>query len=467
MSTSPFRRSVFGRAERQVVRRIASLSSESGDAILYALGAIFALLTIITSNEALYRQWAELAIGPFMFGVVGATVLALVRWRKRKDPETGSPSRGSWTWRIGLAVCVFAGATAIPLGLEILWRSDNDPGTHAQPEVGVIERGGQQLAKGKDPYHAVTNRKQKVVYREPGQSTVNSFDPYLPIMDAFGIPSERHHDTGLTDARIFFSIATLGVTALALWLSDADDRHKMRAVQVIAILPTASLPLVTGGDDMPVVAFLLLAMVLAQRRQPFASGLVLGVVSAMKFTAWPLAVLALFAARNKRGARRPDLMLLGMLAVVLPVVVPYIVRGPWAFFDNVVLFPLGLSGVTSPAASPLPGHLLVSAFPFLHRALPITVGFVGGGILALYLWRRPPQTTAEVCRLGGIVMAVATLVAPATRIGYLLYPINFFVWAYLFADADVASPALGEPPPVGRRRPGRPRELIGNTAVST
>jgi hypothetical protein len=118
------------------------------------------------------------------------------------------------------------------------------------------------------------------------------------------------------------------------------------------------------------------------------------------------------------------------------VVVPYIVSGPWAFFDNVVLFPLGLSGVTSPAASPLPGHLIVSAFPWLKRALPVSVGFAGGALLAVYLWRRPPQTTAKVCYVGGMVMAVATLLAPATRIGYLLYPINFFVWAYLFKEID-------------------------------
>ena len=37
-------------------------------------------------------------------------------------------------------------------------------------------------------------------------------------------------------------------------------------------------------------------MVLAQRRRPFASGIVFGIASAMKFTAWPLAALALFAA---------------------------------------------------------------------------------------------------------------------------------------------------------------------------
>jgi hypothetical protein len=98
--------------------------------------------------------------------------------------------------RIVIATCVFAGATAIPLALEVLWRSDNDPGTHFQPEVGVIEHAGQALAKGKDPYHEVTNTHGKVVYHSPGVSVVNTFNPYLPFMDAFGIPSEEKHDVG-------------------------------------------------------------------------------------------------------------------------------------------------------------------------------------------------------------------------------------------------------------------------------
>jgi hypothetical protein len=465
MTTSRSWRFPFVSAGRSGRARASTISPETGDALLYGVSALFALLTILTSTLALYRQWAELAIGPFLFGMVCSAVLALrvhlvARAARRAAaarrvegaaavvgtvgtdatpaPCTPAPRQvlRRWTPRIVLAVCVFAGATAIPLGLEILWRSDNDPGSHYQPEVSVIEHAGQALARGKDPYHEVTNPHLKVVYHQPGISTVNSFNPYLPIMDAFGIPSERKHDVGLTDARIFFSAATLLVTALALWLCRSNNLRKMRALQVLAILPTAALPLATGGDDMPVVAFLLLAMVLAQRRQPFASGVVLGIVSAMKFTAWPLAFLALFAARNRSGARRPQLMFLGMLVVAGPVVVPFALRGPWAFFDNVILFPLGLSGVNSPAASPLPGHLLVSAFPFLHRALPVGVGLIGGLLLAWHLYRRPPQTAAQVCWLGGVVMAVITLLAPATRIGYLLYPINFFVWAYLFSDAE-------------------------------
>jgi hypothetical protein len=437
MSTYPRRLPAVRSSRSRAFARLRTLSPETGDALLYGLSAAFALVTICTSTLALYRQWAELAIGPFIFGAVASAVLAFVAARRsRHRAGAAVPPRRShdnWVPRIAIAACVFAGATAIPLGLEIVWRSDGDPGSHFQPEVGVIERAGQYVVKGKDPYPDVTNSRGKVVHPIPGQSAANSFVPYLPLMTVFGMPSEKKHHIVLTDARIFFSLATLLVAGAALFLCPADGRRKMRALQVIAILPTAALPLATGGDDMPVVAFLLLAMVLAQRRQPFVSGIVLGIVSAMKFTAWPLAALALFAARNRRGDRRPGVMFLGMLVVAGPVVVPFALRGPWAFFDNVVLFPLGLSGVNSPAASPLPGHLIVTAFPFLHRALPLAVGLVGGALLALYLYRRPPQTAAQACAVGGVVMAVITLFAPATRIGYLLYPINFFVWSYLFA----------------------------------
>jgi len=33
-------------------------------------------------------------------------------------------------------------------------------------------------------------------------------------------------------------------------------------------------------------------------------------------------------------------------------------------------------------------------------------------------------------------MLIAILVAPATRIGYLIYPINFFVWGFMFKGAE-------------------------------
>ena len=147
-------------------------------------------------------------------------------------------------------------------------------------------------------------------------------------MAVAGIPSEIWPNNGLSDARIFFCLTTLVVAAVALYLCRADGRRKIRALQALVILPLASLPLATGGDDIPVVAFLLLAMVLAQRRRPFASGVVFGIASAMKFTAWPLAALALFAARGRDGERRPLSMLAGMVVVAVPTIFPFALARP-------------------------------------------------------------------------------------------------------------------------------------------
>jgi hypothetical protein len=129
-------------------------------------------------------------------------------------------------------------------------------------------------------------------------------------------------------------------------------------------------------------------------------------------------------------------MALGMLLVAGPVVTPFLILNPHVFIVNVILFPLGLSGVASPAASALPGHVLVTALPWLHHVLPITACVLGGAVLARLLIRRTPYSAADVTRLGGWVMLIAILVAPATRIGYLVYPINFFVWAAMFKGAD-------------------------------
>ena len=272
-----------------------------------------------------------------------------------------------------------------------------------------------------------------MAYHAPGEPDTPGFLPYLPLMAVLGIPSDIWPTNGLSDARIFFCLTTLAVAALALYLCKADGRRKIRALQFLIILPLASLPLATGGDDIPVVSFLLLAMVLAQRRSPFASGLALGIASAMKFTAWPVAVLALFAARGRKGERRPLVMLAGILVVAVPVIFPFALRGPIALIDDVVLFPLGLSAIPSTAASALPGHVLVHDFPSLSRVLPLSVGLILTVVLARYLYKHTPSTVSQVCSISGVVMLALIVLAPNPRVGYLLYPINFFVWAYLLA----------------------------------
>ncbi len=437
-TTIPSWASPFADLWLRALGRVKRTSPELGDALLYGVSALFALLTIYTSDNALYQVWGRMALLPFVFGAVASGVLVFVlRRARRRQPGqalTKRQHRGAWLTRMVVAVCVFAGALAIPMGFEILWQFDGVAGSHQQPEVVAVEVGGQDLVRGQEPYHPLVRLPHAVKYHAPGEPDFAGFLPYLPLMAVAGIPSEIWPNDGLSDARIFFALTTLGVAAVALYMCRADGKRKIRAIQALVILPLASLPLATGGDDIPVVGFLLLAMVLAQRRRPFASGVVFGIASAMKFTAWPLAALALFAARGRNGERRPFSMLAGMVVVAVPTIFPFALRGPFALIDDVVLFPLGLSAIPTTAASALPGHVLVTAFPSLSRALPLSVGLVLAVLLARHLYRHTPHTVAEVCMIAGVVMSALILLAPEARIGYLLYPINFFVWAYLLAE---------------------------------
>jgi hypothetical protein len=431
---------------QSTVDRVKRISPEMGDALLYGASALFTLLVIYTSTNALYEVWGRMALLPFVFGAVASGILAWVLYRTRRRQPDGALNprqhRRAWLTRIVLAICVFVGSLAIPLGFEILWRFDGSAGSHLQPEVTAVEVGGQDLVRGQDPYHPLVRLPHAVKYHAPGEPDFSGFLPYLPLMAVAGIPSEIWPTNGLSDARIFFCLTTLVVAAVALYLCRADGRRKIRALQALIILPLAALPLATGGDDIPVVAFLLLAVVLAQRQRPFASGIVFGIASAMKFTAWPLAVLALFAARGRNGERRPFAMLAGMIVVAVPTIFPFALRGPFALIDDVVLFPLGLSKIPTTAASALPGHVLVSEFPSLSRALPLAVAIILAVLLARHLYRHTPSTASQVCLIAGVVMSALILLAPDPRVGYLLYPINFFVWAYLLAEPAPPSEIL-------------------------
>jgi hypothetical protein len=439
----------------------------SGDVLLYGLSALFAASTALFSTLSLYRVWGEFAVGPYMVGALASAFL--VRRRHRVAAPATAPAgqdrRRRWPGaRAWILIFVLLGATVVPLSLEIVLRSQGNPSLHVQPEVVVIQQAADRLARGENPYHAVVNHGH-VVSAVPGEPSYESFFPYLPLMALFGLPGSTHAPVRLTDARIFLTAVTLVVVAVALALCRAPRTSRFRALQFLVVLPTAALPLATGGDDMPIVAFLLLAMVLAQRRRPGLSGLVLGVVSAMKFTAWPLAGLALFAARDQRGRRVPGRMALGVLVVAGPVVVPFVLGNPRAFFVNVVLFPLGLAGVASPAASALPGHVLVSLFPSLHRILPLTVAVAGGIVLVRHLVRHPPSTAGQVTNVAAWVMLVAIVLAPATRVGYLLYPVDFFVIAWMLATAERDGPGqlTSASPAPTTEAPPAPLQHVGAT----
>ncbi|MGH8996858.1 MAG: glycosyltransferase 87 family protein, partial [Acidimicrobiales bacterium] len=321
------------RLSRRAGAVVRTWEPEEGDAILYGLSALFAVATIAVSGRVLYRQWAILAVGPYGFAGLASLGVAVHRRRTRRRATADRPVRSGRHWstpRIVLFLVALFGATLIPLSLEVAWRSEGNGAAHVQPEVSVVEQAAKRAVHGLDPYHA-TVKNGKPVSLVKGEPDYESFYPYLPLMTVFGLPSSTHAPIRLTDARIMFSGVTLLVVVGALMVLRVPSERKVRTLQVLTVLPTAALLLATGGDDMPIVAFLLLAMALAQRRRPGWSGIVLGVVSAMKFTAWPLAVLALVAARDATGKRAAGKMALGFLVVAGPVVLPFLILNPHVF----------------------------------------------------------------------------------------------------------------------------------------
>jgi len=438
---------------RRSLQFLQGLSPQWRDAFLYGCSALFAGMTGLAAGIPLYRQWGQMAFGPYL---LAAALMAVVAWRigiraRSADlaPASGGPHPGPAVavdhhWRVLRVVAfliVLFGATVVPLALEVVWASEGNAALHVQPEVLVVEQAGVRAAHGQDPYRVV-DRDGHIVIHEPTEPVYELYYPYLPGMVLFGFSSSSGRSSGntvearLTDARIQFLVFTAVIALVALSRLRPSTDARARALQVITVLPTAALPLATGGDDMPVVALMLLGLAALQRRRPVLAGLALGAASSLKFTAWPMVVLAAWAAWDLRLHRAIWRYLAGVAVVMIPVVLPVALRNPSAFVDNVIRFPLGLAGVSSPAASALPGHIFVSTFPGAHRAYLVVAGVMGATALVRHLIRKPPGNAAQVAGLAGWVMLIAILLAPATRVGYLLYPINLFVWAWMLRQAD-------------------------------
>jgi len=442
-------------ALRAVWSWLRGLSPDGRDTFLYAASALFAGTTAVAMRIPLYREWGRLAVGPYVAATaVMAGVLLVRRSRTRAvvTPAAGLPGAGARpgrAWqaaRLGAFAIALLGATVVPLALEVVWASHGDASLHVQPEVLVVERAGVRAAHGQDPYQVV-DRNGHIVIRQRAIPVYELYYPYLPGMVVFGFSSGSKVEARLTDARIQFLLFTVIVTLVALSRVRPRSDARWRSLQALVVLPTAALPLATGGDDMPVAALMLLGLVALQRRRPVLAGLALGAASTLKFTAWPLVFLAVFAVTDLQGRRAVGRYVAAALALVVPVVLPVALHNPSAFIDNVVRFPLGLAGVASPAASALPGHILVAAFPGIHRPYVVVVGAVGLVFLARRLVRNPPRDAAAVAQLTGWVMLLGILLAPATRVGYLIYPINLFLWAWMFRRSS--DPLDGPGPPTG------------------
>lgn len=398
---------------------MSSLSSPARrwlpDASLYGLSAGFAALTALAADIPLQRTWGRTAVWGYGAAAVAATLASLLHWGEARERRS----------RLLLAVAVFAGTALVPLAVAANLRADGDPGDHAQSEVIVVEEGADTLLDGRDPY--AEEYLHGPLSDRPLATKVHF--PYLPAMLVFGVPRALLGHAPWADARVWFTVVSLAIAVVSLRGMQASPQAQVRAFQVLFVLPTGALLLATGGVDIPVLTLLLAVSVLAERGETRGAGLVGGLALATKQTSLlvlPFLVLAI----ADRSERRRFLATSGLVGVVLTL--PFAVWDLGAFVEDTVLFPLGVGRGGSAASTPTVGSLLVDLFPLQQAAITVVlVSFViGFSVFLLVSGRGSSMSEACVRAAGAFLVAVA--VAPAARVGYLVYPINLLVWAMAF-----------------------------------
>jgi 4-amino-4-deoxy-L-arabinose transferase-like glycosyltransferase len=388
-------------------------------AAAFVVSAGFAGAVALFSSNDIHRLWGETAACAYV-----ASIIAVLVWR----------SRG-----IDLALLLsVTGALITPL-------FENAATGRKQPEVAVIARSAKQLVSHHSPYLPAASL---AAVHNP-----NAYDPYLPVMSLFGIPRALFGSHVITDPRVWFGAAFVVVFWLALRAAGA--RNALRWTVMVTACPVIALELAVGGTDIPILALLCLGFALLWRRPRFVlSGVALGLASAAKAIAWPAVIVAAVLIATRDGPR-PYLAFLGSaLAACAAVVAPVAAVWPSALVENTILFPLGLAGIRSAAASPLPGHVLADTG---HTGHLIAVGLLvlAGVVIATSLVVLPPRTVpAAVWRLI-IGLTLMFVLAPATRFGYFIYPLCLLVWLEV-SKFGLREPAAETPPPGG----GDPREQV-------
>ena len=370
-----------------------------------AITVWFAIFTVYAGAEIFTRHadgtWGAWACG----GYALATVLFLV----------------TRNWLAPLAAAI-TGAFLAPL----VWMILKVPDT-STAEVVVINRSADYLAKHGTPYlpaHLITDWQH--------------YNPYLPLMELFGLPRAAGLPGLLGDPRVWTSLVTVVALTAAFALmvpgGGRDRRNRVAVLTAIAVSsPLVGFPLTVGVTDPPIIALTCLTLALAARRRFVRAALALAVACAMKSTAWAvvpvLAVMAWFRESHQAAVKFTGAVI-GAAVLLALAVAPNVLATPDAIKQNLIDYPLGTSKFKTVAASPLPGHLISQ----LGHAGHLTVdALLLLAVIAFAVWllARPPRDTRDATVRLIAVYAVLFTLAPSTRYGYYAYPLALVGWLAL------------------------------------
>jgi Glycosyltransferase family 87 len=269
-----------------------------------------------------------------------------------------------------------------------------------------------------------------------------SYNPYLPLMELFGLPRAAGLAGVLGDPRIWTTLSTVVLLAAAFAVASPhrargcrDCRRRVAWCTAVAVAsPLIALPLSVGVTDPPILALTCLAFALTARGRLQWAAVAIAVACAMKTTAWAvvpvLAVMAWvrYAPRVAVRFTATAVVLTGLLSLVAA---PKALASLNAVKENLLDYPLNDAKYKTVAASPLPGHLIADHW---HSAGRLTVDvLLLLAVLAFAAWllARPPRDARDAAWRLAVGYAVLFTLDPSTRYGYYAYPLALIGWLAL------------------------------------
>ncbi len=389
-------------------------------------------------------------------------------------------------WAVPLATAI-GGALVAPL----LWLITTFPATG---EVVVIGQSASYLLKHGTPY------------LPPALVTSwTSYNPYLPLMEVFGLPRSAGLSGVLGDPRIWTTLTTVALIAAAFaavaphrlglvrgaGLSRPDRapdtmaepsgaprgvrgvvppedncrdcRRRVAWCTAVAVAsPLIAFPLAVGVTDPPIIALTCLVLAWAGRGKLVRAGLALGVACAMKTTAWavvPVLAVMAWARYAPRAATRLTATAVAVTGILALLAAPEALATPVAVKQNLIDYPMGTTKYRTVAASPLPGHLIAGLGPAGRVTVDVLLVLA---VLAFVGWliARPPRDERDAAVRLAVGYAVMFTLDPSTRFGYFAYPLALVGWLALSGRVQGKEEDAAE-----RERPTRLRKLLPKRTV--
>jgi hypothetical protein len=422
----------------------------------YAGFALYAAGVALFSGRGLDRWWGIWAAGGY---AVAVAVAIFGGTHGGHDAREAHGTRRAHSTRCIRCACggqaaALAVAVAGALAAPLVWLASREPVT---PDALVVARSGVLLLHHGSPY---------LQSAQLTQGGWLAYNPYLPVMAVFGLPKALGLPGLLADPRPWLAAATFLLLWATFRISGISRIGRIPvtplALAALAICsPVMAFPLAEGITDPPVIALTCLALALLIRfgGADWRPAVVLGVVCAMKYTAWPalaVIVVLVIVSDGGRAAARFTAAALGTAIGLTAALAPAGILHPAAIVANTVAYPLGLTAARSPAASPLPGHLLATLGPAGHAAA-IALLLAAGAALVASLIKAPPCTPAAAAKRIALGLTALFALSPATRFGYFCYPLALYGWValagYAARQRQPGAPSPAEPAPPAEPTP--------------